>query len=905
MFEGFYQALLRCYPAAFREEYGQQMVLMFAEQMGEARRTGRPADRALLWLHATRDAFTIAPREHWNVIRHDVRFAWRGMRSRPGFAAVAILSLALGIGANTGIFSLWYTLMHSALPGVREPQELVILTDPGSFGTWHGNAQGVRDWLTWEEFERLRDRATSFSGLMCSQSSLDQWDLRFEGHDWESVHGRMVSGGYFSLLGIRPRIGRLFTEAEDRAVSPSAVISYGYWQRRFGGNPDVIGRTFTLRKAALTIIGVAPRGFTGETSGQEPDLWVSLRMEPQVIPGDDRLHDVPPEKTMWLHVFGRLKPGVPTARAEAEANAIFKSGLESFYGAVTDPARRHEYLDQSLKIHSAANGASEIRGDFSTSLTVLMSGVGILLLIACANLANLLLARGTARKPEIALRLSLGASRGRLIRQLVTESLLLAAIGGACGLAAAWIVQSILARMIAESNRTFRTEFTLNPLVLGFTVGVTLVSALLFGLLPALQATRTDAGATLKEQGRGGSLSRMRWGRSLVSVQLGLSLPLLVCAGLLVRTVYNLQHIDLGYSTERLQLLGIDSRVAGYDSARSGVLFRNLLEGIRRIPGVQAAAMSHNGLFTGSNTGDDIEVEGYTPKSDQDQGSSLDMVGPRYFSILRIPLLLGREILESDQAASPKVCVINEAFAKKFCEGRNPLGLHVTVVDQTPNGPQRTTYQIAGVSRDVRSNNLRGRIVPRFYIPFTQPCSDNVKRANFLIRAASDSAAVLPAVRKLIQGVDASLPITYSASLQEKLAPSTAPDRTTAQVALVFGSVALVLAAIGLYGVLSFSVARRQGEIAIRIALGAQPGGVIGMVLRETCALVVAGLFFGGGLTYAASRWIHSQLFNVSPQDPLTLSAATGLLLAVAFAAIYLPARRASRLDPMAALRRE
>jgi len=902
-----YNTLLRCYPAAFRDEYGNQMRLTFAEQLGEARRSGGPRQQAALWIDATVDAFTIAPKEHWNVIFQDLRYALRAMAARPGFTAVAILSLALGIGANSAIFSLWNGLLHSRLPGVYKPEQLVMLTNPDNAGMWHGDSEGERDWLTYAEFEQLRDRAGSFSAMMASQSSLGRWQIRFDGKDFEEACGRLVSGGYFAFLGVNAALGRVFTAGDDRADAPFAVISYNYWQRRFGGRVDVLGKTFTVRNAVLTIIGVAPRGFAGESAGEQPDLWIPIHMQPGVAPGEDWLHDTPPEKAMWLHAFGRLKPGVTPARAEAEANAIFKAGLETFYGAVASPERRRELLDQRLKIRPGAQGASDTRGDFSTSLTALLAAVGLLLLIACANLANLLLARGAARRPEMALRLSLGASRGRLIRQLVTESLVLAAMGGLCGLIAAWFVHGALVRMIVESDRNFRMSFGLDPVVLAFTLAVTLAAGLLFGLLPAWQVTRTDSGASLKEQSRGGagSRGRMLWGRSLVSLQLALSLPLLAGAGLLARTVYNLRHVALGYPTERLLLVGIDSRVAGYNSARSGVLFGELLERIQRIPGVKAASFSHNGVFTGTNSGDPIEVEGYTPKTNNDKGAAWDMVGPGYFSTLGIPMVLGREILASDRSGAPKVCAINEAFAKKFFAGRNPVGLHLTAIDEAPGGNRRTTYQVVGVARNARTNGLRGRIGPRFYMPITQPDGDNVKRANFLIRAAAENTPVLGVVRQAFQRVDASLPILYARTMEEQMAPWTAPDRTTAQVAVVFGCVALALAAIGLYGVLSYGIARRQREIAIRIALGARASRVIAMILRETSALVIAGLVAGAGLAYAASRWIASQLFGVAPQDPLTLAVAIGLLLAVALSAVYLPARRASRLDPMAALRQE
>jgi predicted permease len=901
----FYRALLYCYPAAFRHEYGNQMQLMFAEQMGEARRTGRRLQQAALWLSASLDILTIAPKEHWHVVLQDLRYAVRIMAASPSFTLVAILSLALGIGANTAIFSLWNGVLHSPLPGVQKPEQLVMLSNPDEEGMWSGRADGPRSWLTYGEFEQLRDHAECFSALMASQSGLDTWPVRFEDGAWEEAHGRLVSGGFFQFLGVSPAIGRVFTTADDQADMPHAVISYDYWQRRFGGRPDVLGKTFTLRKAALTIIGVAPRGFIGETSGQQPDLWLPVRMQPTVIPGRDWLHDTPPAKAMWLHVFGRLKTGVTPAQAEAQSNAIFKAGLETFYGPAASGERRREFLDQRLRIQSGARGASETRHDFSTSLTALLAAVGVLFLIACANLANLLLARGAARRPEIALRLSLGASRGRLIRQLITESVALAALGGVAGLAVAYVLHGALVRMMAESDPRFHMSFELDPLVSIFALAATLAAALLFGVLPAWQVTKNDAGATLKEQGRSttGSLGRMRSGRFLVSLQLALSLPLLVGAGLLARTVYNLQRADLGFPTERLLLVRVDLREAALDGARRDSLIQELLKQFQRIPGVQAASYSHLGVFSGGDSGETIQVEGFTPTSDKDRNSGMDVVGPRYFSTLGVPVALGREVQESDHAGAARICVINEAFAKQFFNGRNPIGMRITAIE---DGDKRTAYQVVGVARNARTQSLRDNVEPRYFVASDQNSSSvNRNSPIFLIRTSTETAPVLAAVRKSVQRVDASLQIMSARSLEEQMGPLTAQDRTTAQLAIVFGCVALTLAAIGLYGVLSYGIARRSGEIAIRIALGARPSRVIAMILRETSGLVIAGLVVGGGLAYAASQLIISRLYGVAPQDPLTLALAAGLLVLVSLSAVYLPARRASRLEPMAALRQE
>jgi predicted permease len=794
---------------------------------------------------------------------------------------------------------LWNGVLHASLPAVSHPDQLVMLSDPNRSGMWSGRTDGPRAWLTYGEFEQLRDHTDVFSVLMASQSSINTWRIRFEGNEWEEARGRLVSGGFFQVLGVSPAIGRTFTTADDRGENLTAVISYNYWQRRFGGRSDVLGKTLTIGTTTLSIIGVGPRGFIGETVGQNPDLWLPVRIQPKVLPGRDLLHDSPPDKAMWLHVFGRLKPGVTPAQAEQQANGVFQAGLQSFYGAAAQ--RRRELLDQRLLLQSAARGASAKRNELSQSLTPLLAAVGVLLLITCANLANLLLARAAARKPEIALRLSLGASRDRIIRQLVTESLALATVGGVAAIAVAYFIHGALVGMLAEADPRFHVNFALDPLVLAFTLAITVGAALLFGVLPAWQATKTDTAARLQEsRGAIGSLGRMRSGRFLVSLQLALSFPLLVGAGLLARTVYNLQHADLGFAARQALLVRLDFRVAGYQPAQKDSVLRALLGEIQLIPGVRAASFSHLGLFSGGESGTTIEVEGYVPKDGEDVESGVDVVGPGYFSTLGIPIRLGRDILESDRGDGTKVCVINEAFAKRFFDRRNPIGMRVAAVGDDES---RTSYLVVGVASDAHTQTLRDAVVPRYFVAGYQ-AFDAVKSPTLLIRTAGDAALVMPVARKTVERVDAALPIMSARSLEQQLAPLTAQDRITAQLAVVFGGVALTLAAIGLYGVLSYGVSRRTGEIAIRIALGAQAGRVISMILRETLGLVAAGMVLGALLAYAAAYIIDSRLYGVAPQDPATLWLAAALLLFVALSAAYLPAHRASRVEPIAALRR-
>ena len=903
-----YHALLRCYPAAFRDEYGDEMCLTFAEQLNDARRTGRRLRQTRVWIEAAGDVLTVAPKEHAHVFIQDLRYAFRTMAARPGFTAIAVLSLALGIGANTAIFSVWNGVVRAPLPAVHKPGELVMFTDPGEAGMWRGTwesrTDGPRDWLTYAEFEQLRDHVGGVSAMMATQSSISTWPVRVDGDGragWEDARGRLVSGGFFAVLGVSPAIGRVFTIDADRVDTEDAVISYNYWQRRFGGRTDVLGKTLTVRSTVVTIIGVAPSGFVGETSSQQPDLWLPLRLQPRVLPGGNWLRDTPPDKAMWLHVFGRLKPGATSAQVEAEANAVLQSGLEAFYGLAASGERRREFLDQHLQVRSAARGASSRRVAFADSLAALMAAVGVLLLIACANLANLLLARGAARRAEMTVRLSLGAGRGRLIRQLVTESLALAALGGIAAVAVSYVLHQALVGMLAESDSSFRMSFSLDPLVSAFLFTVTVVAGLLFGLLPAWQVTRTDAGATLREQWRGaiGSRAQLRSGRALVSLQLALSLPLLVGAGLLARTAYNVHRVDLGFAAEQLLLIRVDLRAVVPDAARRTILSEAILGQIRQVPGVTAATSSQLGIFSGSFSNRDIEVEGHVPAGDNDRASTIDAVGPGYFSTLGARITLGRDISEGDSGAAPRVTVVNEAFADRFFARRNPLGMRITAIE---SDGARTTYRVVGVARNTRTDSVRDAIEPRFFVPVSQMPSESGS-PTFMIRSQAEPASIVPAIREAIERAGSGLPITSVRTVGDRMAPLTAQDRTTARLALAFAAVALTLAAIGLYGVLSYGVARRTSEIAIRIALGAQPRRVIAMILGETTLVVGAGLATGVGLAYAASRLVDSRLYGVAPRDPVTFALATSLLLAVALVAAYLPARRASRLEPTAALR--
>jgi predicted permease len=842
-----------------------------------------------------------------DMLFKDLRYALRQFARNPVFTAVAVLSLAIGIGANTAIFSILNTILLKSLP-VRDPQELVILTNPNTSGVSDGLSTGERDLMTYVEFTQLRDRVTTLSGMCAAESELDRWHVHWTDGGEEDVRGRLVSEEYFSVLGVDPVIGRFFhpADAKGPGEDPYAVISYDFWQRRFGGNTSVLGTQLRFLNSTYTIIGVAEPGFRGESAGEKPDLWLPMQMELQVMPGRDWLHEDLKQsmvKVMWLRVFGRLKPGVTQAKAQTEIDVLFRGIIESGYPETLAPETRKQVLDQHLKLRDARTGAFGGRDDFSQQLFMLLGASAFVLLIACINVANLLLARATARYKEVGVRLSIGASRLRLVRQFLTESLMLSALGGIAGTAVAWAASRALVVLLAGRRESLALSPGIDWRVLVFTAGMTFLTGLVFGLVPALRGTRVNVNDSLRDTGRGvtGGGSRLNLAKGLVIVQVAVSLMLVIGAGLFLRTLWNLQAVDLGYPKEKLLMASVDGATAGYKGAQLSILWRDLTDRLRVVPGIQGATYSGNGLFSGSESGDEIEVEGFTPQNNKDKSSRFDIVGPQYFSTIGIPLLLGREFGNQDTATSPKVCVINEAFAKKFFAGRNPMGRHVT----EKFADQRSTFEVVGVSKNARDHRLRDDVPPRFYIPSDQFMSGPENWATFEIRTAGNPDQVLGAVRKAILGVNGDLPISDARPLAENIDRVNDQPRMIARLCTIFGLIALLLAATGLYGVLSYGVARRTNEIGIRMALGAGRANVIGMILRETGIMIVIGVV--GGVVFAAiaARLVASRLYGLSTMDPITLGVATVILAAVALVAGYIPAARAARVNPTTALRHE
>jgi predicted permease len=850
------------------------------------------------------------------AVWQDLRYALRMLVKSPGFTLIAVLTLALGIGANTAIFSVLDAVLLRSL-SVAHPEQLVVVTDPDEHGGLFGSQTGDRSLLAYSEFEYLRDHNNAFSSLFAADSSLPDVEVCISGSSAprgggsETTRVRMVSGDYFATLAMTPALGTAFGPEVDRVRggSPIAVLSYAFWKRRFALNPSVLGTLIRMRSSSFQVVGVAPPGFIGETVGEAPDLWVPMKMQDAVYPGVDYLSPSPQgivNQHMWLQVMGRLKPDISLAQANAGLNIDFKRYLESAPGSTLTTEERGHVLDQRLHLRAGSAGSSILRREFGAPLQFLMVLVGLILLLACTNVANLLLARGAGRQKEFAMRLAIGAGRQRLIRQLLTESLLLAALGAAAGLFLAHWCDVLLLRMVAGTAGPSSIQLDLQPdaRVLAFTLGITVLTAVLFGLLPALFSTRLDLSPALKSTASKlnvySASRRIPIGKILVVAQVAVSLILLVAAGLFVRSLSRLKHVYLGYQRENLLLFQVDAAAAGFKGSAATRLYQELLERVSAIPGLRGATVSHNGLFSHSESGDPISVEGYTPKPGEELDSSFDHVGPKYFSTVGIPLLMGREIEPQDAVGGTRAAVVNQTFVRQFFPNTNPLGKHVR--DTYAGNPAEMV--VVGVVADAKYRNLREKTPPRIYAPLFNPVWEQAA-ARYQVRTFADSAAVAASLRQAAKEVAASLPPIEINSMSQLVDESLQTDRFIQQLSEAFGVLAMLLAAIGLYGIMAYTVARRTRDIGIRLALGAEPSGVLWQVLRETLLLVSVGIAIGVPIALAGTQLVRGMLFGLGFADPLAILVAAILLAAAAALAGFLPARRASQVDPMVALRYE
>ena len=846
------------------------------------------------------DALLLQPRRLEDEMFQDMRYGLRMLLKTPGFTLAAALSLALGIGANTAIFSLIDAVLLKSLP-VQEPEKLLLFGKGKDVGWIGGFPNRSWDVFSYPFYREVRRRNQVFSDVAATLSMT--WSVHgavnTSGASGEMVRigVQLVSGSYFSTLGAHAGLGRVITDADDQVAGahPVAVLSYDWWESQLGGDTAVIGRTVTIDKVAYTIIGVAPREFFGTTVGQAPDMWIPLAMQAQLPPGHWKGRE--DEDHQELYLIARLKNGVSAEQSSAAVNLLFKQSLQERAGAQASTERLQDIQRAYIELTPAGRGISALRGKFSFSLQVLMAVVGIVLLIACANLANLLLARATARQKEFAVRMALGAGRARLVRQLLTESVLLASLGAAAGIFLAWRLSHLLVLMASTGLTPLPLDVTPNARILGFTLLASLLSALAFGTAPALRASRIEPNSSLKGgKGSAQSASRSRFGKALVVAQVALSLLLLVGAGLFVRTLINLQNLPSGFNQQNVMLFYVDTTTTDYKGAQLNALLREVEERVKATPGVAAASFSAYFFNQGAWTSSMFTRDQNLPERQSGLVSN-KAVGQDYFTTMGIRLLQGRVFGPQDTEKSQQVAVISETTAQRFFPNSSPIGRRFGRLPQSSE-----KFEIIGVVKDAKDMSLTEEWRPIAYFPYSQ--SDE-PMSNLVVRYSGSPEAVIQQARQAIREVSRNLPIDGVVSLSEHISRSLAQQRLVARLAAFFGMFALSLACVGLYGVLSYAVARRANEIGIRMALGAKRGDVIWLVLREALALVVAGVVIGLLASLAATRTVSTMLFGLKPNDPPTIAAATLLLFAVAALAGYLPARRAARVDPMAALREE
>ncbi len=834
-----------------------------------------------------------------NTLLQDIRYGLRMLAKSPGFAAVAILTLALGIGANAAIFQLIDAVRLRTIP-VRDPGTLAIVhMDRHGWGS--GNFNGSYADYTYGLWQQIRQRQQAFSSIAVWSSG--QLNLA-TGGEVNFAHAMWVSGEFFEAAGVQPILGRLLSDADDQTGCAGAVdLSYAFWQKRYGGAADVIGKTLTLEGHEFPILGVAPSDFYGLSVGDRFDVAVPVCAEPIINGKFSRINGDRPQESWWLAMFGRLKPGWNLKRASAQLSTIIPAALHETVPPQYDAEGVKHYLAYTLDARPAANGFSELREDNSTSLWLLLGLSGLVLLIACANLANLLLARASTRQREIAVRLALGASRGRLIGQLLSESALLAVGGALCGgFLAAALSHSLVAFISTPDNPVF-LDMPTDWRVLGFAALLAIFTTVLFGLVPALRAGNVPPGSVLKTGGRGTTAGRERFRlqRILVASQVSLSLVLLAGALLFARSLRNLMSRDPGFQENGILIANVDFTRLKVPETQQQPFMRDLLERIRAIPGVAAAAISNRSPVNGSSSNDWILDD----KGGHPNGASWeDYVTSGYFATIENALLMGRDFTTDDTPSSPQVAIVNQKFVKQFLNGaKNPIGMRFRVWN-SPGKPE-LYYNVVGEVQDSVYNDMHDPMVAVMYFPRTQLRPPFISPDGaFLIRSRMGMGGLLTAVKGVITGVNPEIDIQFKI-LSTQIRESLVQDELMATLCGFFGALAVLLAAIGLYGVISYTVAQRTNEIGVRMALGAQRSGVIGLILGEVAVLIAIGVVVGVGLTLAGSKAASSLLFGLKARDPLTLALAVAILAGIGFAASFIPARRASRLDPMVALRYE
>ena len=845
-------------------------------------------------------------REMWGwafveSVWQDVRFGLRQLRRSPGFTVVALLTLALGIGANTAVFSLINAALLKMLP-VRNPQELV------QFFEIHPLVKNNS--FSYPAFQLFQHETQDFSSIIAFADVTDL-DVDVNGHG-QTANGQVVSGNYFSTLGVSAVLGRTIDSMDDQVAGGNAVavVSYKYWREHLAGDPKVVGTKILLNSYPFTVVGVSPPEFYGLAPGYPIDVFVPLKMIAPLRPGyammDTRYNVLTSPLRRAFLIMGRLRPGSTLTSAQARMEPTFQKAIndmaEALGGTPLDSPESREMLrHDKVQLAPAGQGLADLRERFSKPLWILMAAVGLLLLIACANVATLLLVKAQSRRHEMAARLVLGARRLRLVQQLITESVLLALAGGLVGIALAFWACGSLMRLMRHTSIVLAVRPDLR--VLGFTLLISVVTAILFGLIPAWQLLLSDmpSGLVPYFHGAGRTTGRSHSTEALIALQVAASLVLIVGAGLLVRSLENLKSFYPGYRTGNVLLFPVNPRMLGYTVAQTNALYHRLTDQIDAIPGIRGTSFSMDAPLSGVPPMDTPTIEGYEPPS----GSTptpveLGVVGPHYFTVLETPVLEGRDFTTEDSAGAPKVAIVNKRMAEEFYGNTSPIGRRIS----TPGWVgDKSWYSIIGVVADTKDQNLRTAVPPMFCIPLEQ--TEVPAGVTFEIRTAIDAAAAAPTVLRVIAQVDGRLPLAGMRTLNDQMDDSLLQERLIASLASLFGVLAMLLACVGLYGLLAYTVSRKTNEIGIRMALGAGRRQIAGMILRQASLMVLAGLVVGVPAATGVARLLRSQLYGLAPDDPMTILFAVSLMTAVASLASYLPARRAMRVDPMVALRHE
>lgn len=840
------------------------------------------------------------------TLLHDIRYGIRAFIRSPLLVFTIVLTLAIGIGANTAIFSLLNAVMLRTLP-VQDPGQLVVIGDPSLVHLRADGSPPRVDLFSYPLYRDLRDGNSVFSGMLVSgEVNRVRVGRPSEGTNAVSITDRalasLVSGNYFSVLGVSTYIGRALTPQDDDVPDAHAVavISYGFWTEKLGKDPAIVGQTLLFNNYPFTVIGVAQPGFSGDTVGDRQDIWIPVTMEAEMLPGRPWLKTY---GASWLHAIARLKPGVTISQAQANLNLIFHQDVNGPLGANFPGLDRQAVDKLQVEVSEGSRGFSSLRGRYQGPLFLLMGIVGLVLLIACVNVANLLLVRALGRQREVAVRLAIGAPRTRIIRQLLTESILMATAGGIVGLVVAYSGT----RVLLQLTRTTDTEVTLDFRVLAFTAGLSLITGVLFGIAPALRSLDVALTSTLKTKAGGMDASgphagRWHWGKLLVAGQVALSLAVLFAAGLFVRSMQKLQAVDLGYDNDSLALIRTDPLSAGYKTLSQRVNYANQVASrLASLPGAKGVTFSKNGLFSGSDSSDTIKVEGFIPRQNGDLESPTERVGPNYFSLLKIPMIAGREIDARDVQTAQRVAVINQSMAHFYFGSADPIGRKITIDDPDVKNPVIT---IIGVAADVRDHDLRSHVPRRFYVPLEQS-EDPSGELHFIVRASGAPDSFVAMARKTIEAYDSNVPIVSARTLIASVNESINSEIIVAKLSGFFGLIALLLASIGLYGVMSYLVTGKTRAIGVRVALGAQSHNILWMVLREASTVVMIGILVGVPVAFATAHVFSSMLFGLTSNDPAVMTMVVLLLGMVALAASYVPARRATKVDPIIAIRDE